>query len=77
MKWAKRLGLPIKSTQTPYEQADMIAKVVPDGRQSIQDITHAYVESQYSLRKGTKFTEQLQQVWNLLFPLFHQKKRNK
>lgn len=48
VQWAQRLKLPILASQTPHEQAALLARVAPEGRSAIMSITDLYVEDLYS-----------------------------
>ena len=46
--WAQRLNLHLLPSQTPHEQAALLARVAPEGRSAIMSITDLYVEDLYS-----------------------------
>lgn len=48
VSWAQRLRLPIQPSQTPHEQAALLARIAPEGRSAIMSITELYVEDLYS-----------------------------
>ncbi|MEM7129247.1 MAG: transglutaminase domain-containing protein [Chloroflexota bacterium] len=45
--WAERLGIHFKSSDTPYEQAHQLVRVLPQGRKPIENITDSYVYYQF------------------------------
>lgn len=45
--WAARLGITTAASDTPYEQANRISRVLPEGRQPIERITDSYVQHQF------------------------------
>ena len=48
VQWAQRLKLPLLPSQTPHEQAALLAGITPEGRAAIMSITDLYVEDLYS-----------------------------
>ncbi len=48
VQWAQRFKLPLLPSQTPHEQAALLARVAPEGRTAIMSITDLYVEDLYS-----------------------------
>ncbi|MEZ4769779.1 MAG: transglutaminaseTgpA domain-containing protein [Caldilineales bacterium] len=48
VQWAQRLKLPLLPSQTPHEQAALLARVAPEGRTAIMSITDLYVEDLFS-----------------------------
>lgn len=49
--WARRLGVPVRPTQTPHEQAYLLADAAPDGRGPIMRLFGELVRTRYSPRK--------------------------
>ena len=47
-RWAERLGLRMASSDTPYEQARLFGRALPEGRSLIQKITEIYVHYRFS-----------------------------
>lgn len=47
-RWASRVGLGRRPSQTPFEHAAMLSQTVPDGAAPIQHITATYVREQFS-----------------------------
>jgi transglutaminase-like putative cysteine protease len=47
-RWAERLGLHLRVSDTPYEQADKFGKALPEGQPFIQTITNNYVRYRFS-----------------------------
>jgi hypothetical protein len=46
--WASLLGILFGPSDTPYERAEMMTIVVPEGRSPIRSLTHEYVRKQFS-----------------------------
>ena len=46
--WAGLLGVFYGPSDTPYERAERMTAVVPEGRTSIRNLTHEYVRKQFS-----------------------------
>jgi hypothetical protein len=53
-RWAERLGLRTRPSDTPYEQARSFSRVLPEGEPYIQTITQNYVHYRFS---GQTLTE--------------------
>jgi transglutaminase-like putative cysteine protease len=47
-RWAERLGLHLRVSDTPYEQADQLGKALPEGRPFIRTIADSYVRYRFS-----------------------------
>jgi hypothetical protein len=47
-RWAERLGLRAALSDTPYEQARLFGRILPEGRVLIQRITELYVYYRFS-----------------------------
>lgn len=67
--WARWLGIPWRTTQTPYEQADSLVAVVPEGRQPVRNLTRQYVLQRFSPTKATEEDFDSLQEWKQLRPL--------
>lgn len=46
--WARWLDVQMRSVDTPYERADRLAQMVPEGRTPIRTLTHQYVLRRFS-----------------------------
>ncbi len=46
--WATLLGIFYGPSETPYERAEKMTAVVPEGRSPIRNLTHEYVRKQFS-----------------------------
>ncbi|MFN2275978.1 MAG: hypothetical protein ACK2UR_00055, partial [Candidatus Promineifilaceae bacterium] len=46
--WASLLGILYGPSETPYERAEKMTVVVPEGRSPIRNLTHEYVRKQFS-----------------------------
>lgn len=67
--WARWLGIPWRTTQTPYEQADTLVTVVPEGQQPVRNLTRQYVLQRFSPAKSTEDDFDPHQEWKQLRPL--------
>ena len=67
--WARWLGIPWRTTQTPYEQADSLVTIVPEGQQSVRNLTRQYVLQRFSPIKATEEDFDSLQEWKQLRPL--------
>ena len=67
--WARWLGIPWRATQTPYEQADSLVTIVPEGRQPVRNLTRQYVLQQFGPSKGRDENFDSLQEWKQLRPL--------
>ncbi len=50
LRWAARLGIALSPARTPYEEATIIAAMVPEGAPYILEIAEAYVHERFSRR---------------------------
>jgi len=55
-RWAERIGLPLESHQTPWEQARAWAKALPEGARAIRRITGSYVRLRFGRPVPNQFT---------------------
>jgi transglutaminase-like putative cysteine protease len=67
--WARWLGIFYRPTDTPYERADMMASVVPEGHVPIRNLTQEYVRKQFSAEHATDEKFAPQEEWQRLRPL--------
>jgi transglutaminase-like putative cysteine protease len=68
-EWARVLGIPWRATQTPYEQADALVAVVPQGQQPIRNLTRQYVLRLFSPARATDADFDPYQEWRSLRPV--------
>ncbi len=68
-EWARYLGLSWRPTQTPYEQADALVAVVPQGQQPIRNLTRQYVLQLFSPAQTTDEDFDPHQEWRKLRPV--------
>ena len=68
-EWARVLGIPWRTTQTPYEQADALVAVVPQGQQPIRNLTRQYVLRLFSPARATDADFDPYQEWRSLRPV--------
>ncbi|MBX7251255.1 MAG: DUF3488 and transglutaminase-like domain-containing protein [Candidatus Promineofilum sp.] len=68
-EWSRFLGIPWRPTQTPYEQADSLVAVVPQGQQSIRNLTRQYVLQLFSPARSTDADFDPHQEWRQLRPV--------
>lgn len=67
--WARWIGIPWRATQTPYEQADSLVAVVPEGQKPVRNLTRQYVLQRFSPAKSTEGDFDPRQEWRHLRPL--------
>ncbi len=67
--WARFLGIPWRTTQTPYEQADALVAVVPQGQQPVRNLTRQYVQRLFSPGRATDADFDPHQEWRQLRPV--------
>ncbi len=68
-EWARWLGIPWRTTQTPYEQADALVAVVPQGQQPIRSLTRQYVLQLFSPARATDADFDAHSEWRQLRPV--------
>lgn len=71
-RWGRWLGLDVRPTHTPYEQAAIITDAVPEGERSIRQLTSAFVRQTYTKRKQSSIVNTLNE-WQKLRPLLRKK----
>ena len=65
MKWNEQNGLARKHAQTPFEYAQIISKMVPDGKPEIDLITFWFIEARYTLHEiRPEDVERVRSTWN-------------
>ena len=67
-RWAKRLGLPVRQTHTPYERASYLTAAVPEGRGPIRNLTQQFVLRTFSERRQSEPGFDPRQEWSALRP---------
>lgn len=75
-EWAGWLGIPWRTTQTPYEQADSLVAMVPEGQKPVRSLTRQYVIQRFSPVKSTAEDFDPHQEWRELRPLLLRKRLN-
>jgi transglutaminase-like putative cysteine protease len=73
-QWARLLGIPWRATQTPYEQADSLLAVVPEGQEPVRNLSRQYVLRQFSPAKSIEDDFDPHQEWRELRPLLLKRK---
>jgi transglutaminase-like putative cysteine protease len=69
LHWAARLGIALSPTRTPYEEASIIAAMIPEGQPYILKITETYVRQRFSRRLSTlEELKAVAQSWQNLRP---------
>jgi hypothetical protein len=68
-RFADWLGVPSPPDQTPYERADAMKTVVPEGESSISRITDMYVAERFGRGNGNGDGAVADQLWSLLRPV--------
>lgn len=71
--WARWLGIHFRSTNTPYERADLIATAVPEGKTSVRNLTQQFVLTQFSRTHGGDSDFDPLNEWRVLRPLLLRK----
>jgi transglutaminase-like putative cysteine protease len=51
-RWAERLGLHTRASETPYEQARAFSRALPDGQPFISEITDTYVRYRFGPQRA-------------------------
>lgn len=67
--WASWLGLSTRETQTPYEQAELLATAVPEGKEPIRTLTKQFVLKQFSAAKAFEEGFNPRTQWQNLRPI--------
>ena len=67
--WSRWLGIPWRTTQTPYEQADSLVTIVPEGQQPVRNLTRQYVLQRFSPAKEIDQNFNPHEEWKSLRPL--------
>ena len=67
--WARWLGVIFRPTETPYERADKMTSVVPEGHAPIRNLTRQYVHRQFSPRHESDKDFNPLNEWRRLRPL--------
>ncbi|MDX1662692.1 MAG: transglutaminase-like domain-containing protein [Candidatus Promineifilaceae bacterium] len=71
--WARWLGVLFNPGDTPYERADRLTEVVPEGRKSINNLTQHYVVRRFSPPNREPEKYDVQKEWQILRPLLLRK----
>ncbi len=71
--WANWLGIHFRSTNTPYERADLMATAVPEGKASIRNLTQQFVLMRFSRNHSNGDGFDSRQEWRVLRPLLLRK----
>ncbi len=67
--WGRWLGVVVRPAHTPYERANMLAVVVPEGKESLRNMTHQYVRERFGPDKGAQSEYSPGSDWKVLRPL--------
>jgi transglutaminase-like putative cysteine protease len=67
--WARWLGLYVRTDHTPYERADMLGTAVPEGKQSILNLTRQFVLKQFSRSRSYEDGFDPTVEWRMLRPM--------
>lgn len=67
--WARFMGISWRTTQTPYEQADALVAVVPEGQQPVRNLTRQYVQRLFSPARMMDEGFDPRQEWRQLRPI--------
>lgn len=71
--WAQWLGIPWRTTQTPYEQADSLVAAIPESQKPVRSLTRQYVLQRFSPAKSTEMDFDPRSEWKQLRPLLLKK----
>ena len=66
--WARWLGIGFRPVNTPYERADLLSAVVPQGKAPIRNLTQYYVVNTFSSNRNNGQIDPRQE-WRTLRPL--------
>lgn len=67
--WGRWLGVLFRPVHTPYERADLLVSVVPEGKTSIRNLTQQYVLNRFSPGRGADYPLDSAHEWRTLRPL--------
>lgn len=67
--WGRWLGVLFRPVHTPYERADLLVSVVPEGKTSIRNLTQQYVLNRFSPGRGANYPLDFAHEWRILRPL--------
>ncbi len=67
--WSHWVGVDWQPNQTPYERADMLTSVVPQGKVPIRNLTQQFVLQRFSPSRGASGEIDPQQEWRVLRPV--------
>lgn len=66
--WAPWLGVIIRPSHTPYERANLLGSVVPEGRMPLLNLTHQFVRQQFSAARSSDADFDPRKEWRVLRP---------
>jgi transglutaminase-like putative cysteine protease len=66
--WAPWLGVMILPAHTPYERAELLSSVVPDGKEPLRSLTHQYVRQLFSPSRSAEAGFDSRAQWRKLRP---------
>ncbi|MCP5093924.1 MAG: transglutaminase domain-containing protein [Chloroflexi bacterium] len=67
--WARWLGISMRTVHTPYERAEMLGTAVPEGNQSILNLTRQFVLKQFSRKQSYEDGFDPTSEWRVLRPM--------
>ena len=67
--WAHWLGVLILPAHTPYERADLLSSVVPEGKVPLRNLTREFVRQRFSPRRSADSDFDPRAEWKVLRPL--------
>ncbi len=67
--WARWLGIGFRPVHTPYERADLLTTAVPEGKNSIRNLTQQFVLKQFSPAQSPDSNFNPINEWSQLRPL--------
>jgi transglutaminase-like putative cysteine protease len=66
--WAPWLGVPVQPAHTPYERANMLGAVMPEGREPLRNLAHQYVRQLFSRSRSAETDFDTRKEWKVLRP---------
>ena len=67
--WGKWLGVIVRPAHTPYERANLLSAVVPDGKEPLRSMTHQFVRQRFSPARSSETEYSPKDDWKVLRPL--------
>ena len=68
--WARWLGVPMNTTQTPHERQELFIEAVPESEPSLRVLIDEFVRKQFSPKKTANLFASTAEAWAELRPIF-------